>query len=186
MEVFCYIMNKNEYKNNIVKESLTDALFKLMSKREFNDITISELSKKAGVSRLSFYRNYNSKEDIIINYLDTKANLWWEKQIKDRSSDVILGMFNHFYSEKYKLSIIYKSGLSHLLYQNILNCSGPNSNLPNNEAYTNGWISGGIFGFLDEWIKRGFKESPKELAIIFKNRKSYYSNIDIIENSYLK
>ena len=37
-----------------------------------------------------------------------------------------------------------------------------------------------------ELIKRGFKESPKELAIIFKNRKDYYTNMDMIENSYLK
>ena len=37
-----------------------------------------------------------------------------------------------------------------------------------------------------EWIKRGFKESPKELATIFKNRKDYYTNMDMIENSYLK
>ena len=63
-------MNKNEIANNIVKESLTDALFTLMSNKEFNDITITELSKKAGVSRLSFYRNYTSKEEIIIKYLD--------------------------------------------------------------------------------------------------------------------
>ena len=122
MEVFCYIMNKNEIANNIVRESLTDALFSLMSKKEFNDITITELSKKAGVSRLSFYRNYNSKEEIIVKYLDDKANQWWEKQISDRSGDVILEMFNHFYSERDKLAIIYKAGLSHLLYQNILVC----------------------------------------------------------------
>lgn len=179
-------MNKNEIANNIVKESLTDALFTLMSKKDFNEITITELSKKAGVSRLSFYRNYNSKENIITQYLYEKAIKWWEEQIKDKSSDVILGMFNHFYSEKDKLDIIYKAGLSHLLYQNILDCSGPKDDMNNNVAYTNGWISGGIFGFLDEWIKRGFKEPPKELATIFKNRKSYYTNIDIIENSYLK
>ena len=61
------------------------------------------MKKKAGVSRLSFYRNYNNKEEIIVKYLDDKANLWWEKQIRDRSSDVILGMFNHFYSERDKL-----------------------------------------------------------------------------------
>ena len=97
MEVFCYIMNKNEIANNIVRESLTDALFTLMSKKEFNDITITELSKKAGVSRLSFYRNYTSKEEIIVKYLDDKANQWWEKQISDSSGAVILGMFNHFY-----------------------------------------------------------------------------------------
>ena len=186
MEVFCYIMNKNEIANTIVKESLTDALFNLMDKKSFNDITITELSKKAGVSRLSFYRNYTSKEEIIVKYLDDKANLWWEKQISDRSSDVILGMFNHFYLERDKLAIIYKSGLSHLLYQNILDCSGPSKDLENKVAYTNGWVSGGIFGFVDEWIKRGFKESPKELANIFKNRKDYYTNMDMIENSYLK
>ena len=186
MEVFCYIMNKNEIANNIVKESLTDALFTLMSKKEFNDITITELSKKAGVSRLSFYRNYTSKEEIIVKYLDDKANQWWEKQISDKSGDVILEMFNHFYSERDKLAIIYKAGLSHLLYQNIFDCSGPSEELENKVAYTNGWVSGGIFGFVDEWIKRGFKESPKELANIFKNRKDYYTNMDMIENSYLK
>lgn len=60
-------MNKNEIANNIVRESLTDALFSLMSKKEFNDITITELSKKAGVSRLSFYRNYTSKEEILLS-----------------------------------------------------------------------------------------------------------------------
>ena len=34
-------------------------------------------------------------------------------------------MFNHFYSERDKLYIIYKAGLLHLLYQNFLECSGP-------------------------------------------------------------
>ena len=75
MEGFCYIMNKNEIANNIVKESLTDALFTLMSNKEFNDITITELSKKAGVSRLSFYRNdlpmdfgFKSSSRIIVRF----------------------------------------------------------------------------------------------------------------------
>ena len=69
MEVFCYTMNKNEIANNMVKESLTDALFYLMSKKDFNNIAITELSKKAGVSRLSFYRNFDSKEDIIKKWI---------------------------------------------------------------------------------------------------------------------
>ena len=90
----------NETKNNIVKESLTDAIFNLMKNRKFNDITITELANKAGVSRLSFYRNFESKEDIIIKYLDEKANIWWNEQTKDLSNDLILGMFNHFYKER--------------------------------------------------------------------------------------
>ena len=33
---------------------------------QFIDISISEIAQKAGVARLTFYRNYDSKEDIII------------------------------------------------------------------------------------------------------------------------
>jgi AcrR family transcriptional regulator len=168
------------------KENIEAALFSLLKKKKFNDITILEITTKAGVNRVSFYRNYNSKEDIIINYLDKKTNEWWDKQIQDKSGDVILGLFNHYYNEKEILLLLYQSNLSHLLYQNILDCSGPKENLSNNVAYTNGWISGGIFGFLDEWIKRGCIETPQELAKIFKNRKSYYENIDLINESYTK
>ncbi|MBQ9609478.1 MAG: TetR/AcrR family transcriptional regulator [Lachnospiraceae bacterium] len=177
-------MNQNEIKNSIVKECLTDALFMLMEKKKFDKISITELCEKAGVSRLSFYRNYNSKEDIIVKYLDNKANIWWNRQLKDSKKDIILGMFKHFYKEKDKLKIIYKSELSHLLYQNILNCTGPKNELSDNEAYSNGWISGGIFGFLDEWIKRGFIETPEELTDIFNNKQKYYTNSDIIDNNY--
>lgn len=179
-------MNQNNKKNSIVRESLTDALFNLMKKEKFSEITITKLCHKAGVSRLSFYRNYNSKEDIIVKYLNEQANLWWEKLIKNKEDDIILSTFNHFFSHKDKLEIIYNASLSHLLYKNILDCSGPKDELENNIAYTNGWVSGGLFGFLDEWIKRGFQESPEELAIIFKNKKKYYTNIEMVENSYLK
>lgn len=168
------------------KEIIELSLFNLLKNKKFSNITILEITNKAGVNRSSFYRNYNSKEEIIINYLDRKTNEWWNNQIKDKKGDVIFGLFNHYYNEKDLLLLLYNSKLSYLLYQNILNCSGPKNNLENKIAYTNGWISGGIFGFLDEWIKRGCKESPKELADIFKNRKDYYTNIDMIENSYLK
>ena len=96
-------MNKNEIANNIVKESLTDALFYLMSKKEFNDIAITELSKKAGVSRLSFYRNFDSNEDIIKKWItNTTDKLLKESDIsykKDSTKDYFIKLFTHL--EKY-------------------------------------------------------------------------------------
>ena len=55
--------------NQIVQESIFTALIQLMQK-EFHNITITEITEKAGVSRMSYYRNYSSKEDILIKYLD--------------------------------------------------------------------------------------------------------------------
>ena len=43
----------------LVMESLTEALIQLMRKKPLAEIKISELCDKAGVSRVSFYRNFD-------------------------------------------------------------------------------------------------------------------------------
>ncbi|WP_413694221.1 TetR/AcrR family transcriptional regulator [Psychromonas sp. KJ10-2] len=40
-----------------------------MKKKNIQDITISELCSKAGVSRTGFYRNFNYKEDLIYEHM---------------------------------------------------------------------------------------------------------------------
>ena len=59
----------NNSQNRIAKESMFIALMILMEKKSFKKISITELTKKAGVSRMAFYRNYTQMEDIISNYL---------------------------------------------------------------------------------------------------------------------
>ena len=58
-------MSNNEA-NQITREAIQTALLYLMNTKNFENISISELVRKAGVSRQAFYRNYTSKEDIII------------------------------------------------------------------------------------------------------------------------
>lgn len=55
----------NEEANKQTKDCLQKALIFLMGKKSFENITITELVKRSGVSRTSFYRNYKSKEDIL-------------------------------------------------------------------------------------------------------------------------
>ena len=51
------------------KTELTKALLSLLKKKKLHEITISELCNKAGLSRLSYYRNYDSMEEIIREHL---------------------------------------------------------------------------------------------------------------------
>ena len=62
-------MNRVNCTNIIVKESITQALLILMESKDFQKITITEIVNKAGVARMSFYRNYDSKEDVILIHL---------------------------------------------------------------------------------------------------------------------
>ena len=56
----------NNEANRITRESICTALLELLKTNEFKKISISELVRKAGVSRQSFYRNYKTKEDIVL------------------------------------------------------------------------------------------------------------------------
>lgn len=56
----------NNEANRITRESICTALLELMKTTEFKKISISELVRRAGVSRQSFYRNYKTKEDIVL------------------------------------------------------------------------------------------------------------------------
>ena len=55
----------NEQKNTYVKRQITNALLFLLKEKPLSDISVSELTDKAGIGRVSFYRNYQSKEDIL-------------------------------------------------------------------------------------------------------------------------
>ena len=59
----------NEGRNSYVIEHITDALLKLMKDKPIEDISIRELCEVAGIGRASFYRNFNSKEDILRGYI---------------------------------------------------------------------------------------------------------------------
>ena len=77
----------NEESNKLTRECLTTALVQLMKEKSLDKITITELVKRSGVSRTAFYRNYSSKEDILVdirNYIAETSNSFLVKpELKD-------------------------------------------------------------------------------------------------------
>ena len=57
-------MDKRKESNLRVRRAITDALFSLMKESELSRISIADIIRGAGVARVSFYRNYGSKEDV--------------------------------------------------------------------------------------------------------------------------
>jgi AcrR family transcriptional regulator len=49
---------------------LTTALFQLLATKELQQITVTELVKRAGVSRMAFYRNYQTLDDLLLAYFE--------------------------------------------------------------------------------------------------------------------
>ena len=56
--------------NESVKEAIEIALMRLLQKKDINKITVTELTEVAGVGRSSFYRNFDSIEDVAVGYIN--------------------------------------------------------------------------------------------------------------------
>lgn len=73
--------NKGNQKSETSKRWIENSLLKLMETEAFHEITIQEIAGHAGLSRRTFYRNFNSKEEIIIGRFE---RIWaeYESMIK--------------------------------------------------------------------------------------------------------
>lgn len=157
----------NEGRNQYVVEHITDALLKLMQSNDFTDISISQICEEAGVGRASFYRNFESKEDVISKHLKTLLDDWAKQYDGKDHYDLIESIFEHYWKHRELCILLYRQGLAHLSLQSIKEACGPKPEQPNLVAYTTAYFSYGLYGWIEEWFKRGMQETPKEMAVLW-------------------
>lgn len=73
------LSQSNKEMNQLTRESIETALLFLLEKKDLKQISVSELARKAGVSRNAFYRNYKSKEEILEAYYERTSEQWKKK-----------------------------------------------------------------------------------------------------------
>ena len=161
--------------NETVKESVTTALIRMMQKKHINEIQIKDLVKIAGVSRSSFYRNFESKEDVLIKYAENLSEKF-VKKLEDYSSpeEFLIERYRSVKQEKDFFVALYKSNLVFYIYskieKNIAKFVLCSDNLSETEKrYQTARVIGGTVGTVIEWIKSDFKETEEELAEMFKD-----------------
>ena len=57
-------------KDTLTKNYIFEAFYGLLTKHNISEINVSSVCEKAGVSRMSFYRNFKSKDDLIEKSLE--------------------------------------------------------------------------------------------------------------------
>ena len=162
-------MARKNAAHDMVMESLTGALLQLMKHKPLSDINILELCERAGVSRVSFYRNFDSIQDILVKYLSKCTDDWWREFSTKTESD----FYRFFWVEllgQYKkngelITLLYESGASNILKEHIFSCCDLHPERNDMDAYSRAVLAGAIYGLVDEWIRRGMKEFPRDFSI---------------------
>lgn len=171
----------NEESNRLTKESLQTALITLMAIKKFESITISELVKKAGVSRTAFYRNYNSKEDIILefcNYIIERINSYLnDEKIINNSFDSLCDYFKIIKKEEKSLKILLQAGLynaSSINIDSIANKILISTSIE--ERYKIIAINTAIYAITINWVNSGMKETEEFMAKLCENILKTFNN----------
>ena len=147
----------NEGRNAYVIEHINEALLGLLKEKSLNEISISEICKTAGVGRMSFYRNYESKEDVIKKQL-LQLIQEWEKDYEGKNDPTYFSesLLRHYYKHKDFYLLLYNQGLSNMILE-------ANNNL---ERYAKSMIAGMIWGWVEEWMRQGMPETPEEIVLL--------------------
>lgn len=166
---FCAVSYSLKFKDT-VKEAIIIALIELMKERDFNSITIIDIVKKAGVGRSSFYRNFSSKEDILLLYIAFLFDDTLAQPLKDEDiQGYIVSRFRVFRQHKDLFLVLKNSGMLHLLYQQAVNRI--KSNIEFHGRYLNpyqaAFFSGAVVSVIVQWAENDFCEEEESLADMF-------------------
>lgn len=164
-------MARGNKTTEFLKECLSDALIQLMREKDFEKISIKEIADTAGVGRATWFRNYTSKNEALTFKFVQVWNRWVDEHaiaVRDRFDLANAKNFFQFnYEIKHILEIVYTSNMQSAIYDAFYQVMMPQYGANAKECYQARFYSYGLFGLLDEWIKRGFKESVEEMVIFF-------------------
>lgn len=154
-------------RDSLVSEYITEALLILLMKQDFSSISITDICKRAGTTRMSFYRNFESKEDIIRKWLQRQTDSFLDRSdisySNDSIQDYVVKLFTHLSAYKDIFISLYSSGLSHLVkdeFDRVFISIHQNEY----DDYKSYFHAGGVYNLFYLWMKRGFVESPEKLA----------------------
>ena len=187
-------MNKTESKYFYTAELMNQALLSLLEKKDIEFITVTEITKKAGVNRSTFYLHYDNIYELLeetIENLNKQFVGSFEMQVPFRmkskedafliTDERIVPYLNfvkqnrrvlrliHQKPQLFQSNSVYKKMYDSVFYPAISYfVCGENERIYNLEFYT-----GGVCAIINKWIELDCVTEIEELIKIIKNCVNY-------------
>lgn len=185
------------------KKELKDALISLMEKKDFKKITITDIVALADLNRGTFYKHYQTQEELLNELIDDvmedliksykEPYLHTDIFIISELTTSSIRIFEHVhsYSDFYMIIVNsnvlpgFQNRICEILKQLILQdlAFGTNTNQKINSDLFSSYSAYALFGLIMEWVKGGYKYTPKHMAEQLIEILSYKSNNTIISPS---
>ena len=166
-----------ESRTTFLKLCLADSLIVLMKDKPYQDIAVTDICAKAGVSRSTFYRYLdkdNPKEQLLSFRL---MQGWCEFRMNaGNSGKRNRDLLNYVYSIRNVVLLLADRGLIALVLEAFKIIVYPGTSEDKTSSYGLAFYSYGFCGIVHQWILYRFDETPEEvekrLAVSMENGKN--------------
>lgn len=164
--------NNNQELNQLTKDSLKTALMQLLAENSVEEIKVTSLTKRAGVSRMAYYRNYPSITALYHELYDDYFRQFFQSNLKylidnqQQTFWVALFEFIFEHQKAAKILLSTKENPHFLDYLNQVFCN-PIEHIT--DRYLIRGVVGNVFNVLTEWVQNEFDLTPAEIAPLCVN-----------------
>lgn len=159
------------------KNLIALSLVGLMLKKNYEEITVKEICEKAGISRMSFYRYFDKKEDVFIDYCDARFEEFYAMYLNKPTvslEEFVLDTAKFFKKYNRQLMILRQAGKERILLKQFNNYSKYLIAHSNNELVLEQrknpvigpFLAGGLFNVLMDWLDDGMEQTPEEMCAL--------------------
>ncbi len=153
------------------KEKLMEALLTLMETQAFEDITVTDITKQAGVARLTLYRHFESKEQILLAYLDEIFESYLEELSKVDGKNLRAGLcrcFEYWKRDKRLPNLLSQHNVTPLIQRSfgayLLRVLDTDILARELSYFQRKFIEGGLLAIMIDWISNPRGLAPEDMA----------------------
>ncbi len=185
-----YQIEKVDMRVKYTREWTFEALYRLLEIKKYENIKISEIIVKAGISRATFYRNFSTKDDVV----KIKVKVFFEdlyafliEHMKSHGEEDELFLIQTFFKrvdeEEKLVNTVINTNLENLMVAGILELINIRREQfytivkvnKKAELYTMEIVAYSAWNLLSRWHRSGKEETSSELSNIFSSAfKSIY------------
>ena len=157
------VLETTEMLNN----QMGDALIELLKEKPITKISIEELTKKADVGRATFFRHFDSKEELLSYRLVELYKEYMGDSFLASYSDFEHSVkFFNYYKDTLDLHLLLlDNNLDSVIFEGFRKVLIPLEEQSESlSLYTPFFTAYGLFGVTLKWLRGGCKESAEEMA----------------------
>ena len=165
-------------RDHYLLKNVIDALVTKLYDTPYSEVSISELCRVANISRMTFYRHFNSKDEVIESYLEALHQKFLEEVVhKNRFASYIqyenmLLAFQNDQEHSRYVEYIIKNNMGEILMRKLIENEldlSLRSQKTEEDRYLSIAYASAIYGVIVNWVREGMTASPETLARLLIN-----------------